>query len=222
MHDHNEKLVINKISKYQKNCSIVLISDAGSPLISDPGYNLVRDFIKKGIKVISVPGANSIIPSLQVSGLPISSFIFLGFVPKNKSETKSLIQRIIEYGQTAILFISGNRINKFLELIKEKSKNFDIVVCKELTKINELIIRGNIEDIANKVATNEINLKGEFTLVVRYTLNKQKKIIDENVKLQTKKLLKKYTLTETVEIVHILSNISKKDIYKVALKLKND
>ena len=143
-------------------------------------------------------------------------------MPKNKSSANLIAQRIAEINFTSVFFISGNRLKAILELIAQNSKNIEIAVCKELTKINELIFRDNVKNIINKIINNKINLKGEFTLIVGSNDNKQKKSINDIVKSQTSKLLKKYTLTETVGIVHKLTNISKKEIYKMTLYLKND
>ena len=104
----------------------------------------------------------------------------------------------------------------------KNSKDREIAVCKELTKINETIIRGNIKNIIDKIIDKKINLKGEFTLIIAGEKEGEENIINDSTIKQIKKLIKKYTLTETVEIVHKLSNISKKDIYQMALKLKND
>ena len=222
LHDYNEYTLIKKIEKYQNNSPIALISDAGSPLISDPGFKLVKDFIKKNIFITSVPGPSSIISSLQLSGLAINNFIFFGFVPKNKTSANLMAQRITKLNLTSVFFISGSRLKTFLEFISQNSKNIEIAVCKELTKINEMVFRDNVKNIIDKIINNKINLKGEFTLIVGSKENKQNKSISDIVKSQTSKLLKKYTLTETVEIVHKLSNISKKEIYKMTLNLKND
>jgi 16S rRNA (cytidine1402-2'-O)-methyltransferase len=222
LHDYNEDIVINRIKKYQGNSVIALISDAGSPLISDPGYRLVKDFIKNNIFITSIPGASSVISSLQLSGMPINNFIFFGFVPKKQSSISSLIKRIEALNLTCVFFISGNKLKKFLELLLKNSKNREIVLCKELTKINETIIRGNIKNIIDKIINKKINLKGEFTLIIAGLEKRAENIINDSIKKQTTKLIKKYTLTETVEIVHKLSNISKKDIYQMALKIKND
>ncbi len=222
LHDYNEDIVINRIKKYQGNSVIALISDAGSPLISDPGYRLVKDFINKNIFITSIPGASSVISSLQLSGMPINNFIFFGFVPKKQSSISSLIKKIEGLNLTSVFFISGNKLKKFLELLLKNSKNREIVLCKELTKINETIIRGNIKNIIDKIINKKINLKGEFTLIIAGLDKGVENIINDSIKKQTKKLIKKYTLTETVEIVHKLSNISKKDIYQMTLKLKND
>ena len=154
--------------------------------------------------------------------MPINNFVFFGFVPKKHSSTSLLIKRIKELNLTCVFFISGNNLKKFLELVSKNSENKEIAVCKELTKINETIIRGNVKNILDKIINKEINLKGEFTLIIASEKGKKKETINDLIKKQTKKLIKKYTLTETVEIVHKLSNISKKDIYQMTLKLKND
>ena len=166
LHDYNEKILIKKIEKYQKDSIIALISDAGSPLISDPGYKLVKNFINKDIFVTSVPGPSSIISSLQLSGLDVNSFIFFGFVPKNNNSAKIIAKKISELDLTSIFFISGRRLKNFLELIYINSNNIEVAICKELTKINEAVFRGNIKSMINKIINNEINLKGEFTLVL--------------------------------------------------------
>ncbi len=221
MHDYNEEALIKKLEKYQKDSLFALISDAGSPLISDPGHKLVKNFINRNIFVTSVPGPSSIISSLQLSGLNINSFVFFGFVPKNNNSAKTIAKKIIELNLTSIFFISGRKLKDFLELIHINSKNIEVAICKELTKINETVFRGNIKDMINKIINKEINLKGEFTLVVGSRKILSKRSIDDKIRKQTLKILQKNTLTETVEIVHKLSNISKKDIYKMTIELKN-
>ncbi len=199
-----------------------MISDAGSPLISDPGYKLVKNFINRNIFVTSIPGPSSIISSLQLSGLNVNSFVFFGFVPKNNNSAKTIAKRIIELNFTSIFFISGRRLKNFLELVHMNSKNIEVAICKELTKINESVFRGTIKKMIDKITNKEINLKGEFTLIIGNNKKALKITIEDKIRKQALKILKKFTLTETVEIVHKLSNISKKDIYKMAIELKND
>ena len=222
LHDYNEEALIKKLEKYQKDSLFALISDAGSPLISDPGQKLVKNFINRNVFVTSIPGPSSIIPSLQLSGLSINSFVFFGFVPKNNNSAKTIAKKIIELNLTSVFFIPGRRLKNFLELVHINSKNIDVAICKELTKINESVFRGNIKKMIDKIINKEINLKGEFTLIVGNSKRVSKIIIEDKIRQQALKILKKYTLTETVEIVHKLSNISKKDIYKMAIELKND
>ena len=222
LHDYNEEALIKKLEKYQKNSLFALISDAGSPLISDPGHKLVKNFINRNIFVTSVPGPSSVISSLQLSGLNINSFVFFGFVPKNNNSAKIIAKKIVELNLTSVFFISGRRLISFLRLVHINSKNIEVAICKELTKINESVFRGNVKKMIDKITNNEINLKGEFTLIIGNTKRASKITIEDKIRKQALKILKKYTLTETVEIVHKLSNISKKDIYKMAIEIKND
>tara|TARA_B100000029_G_scaffold175764_1_gene173036 strand:+ start:10900 stop:11745 length:846 start_codon:yes stop_codon:yes gene_type:complete len=222
LHDHNEEFLIKKLEKHKDDNSIALISDAGSPLISDPGYKLVRYFIKNNIFVTAIPGPSSVITSLQLSGLSINNFIFFGFVSKNNAHSVSVIKRFIGLNETGVFLVSGKRLKKFLENMLMFSNEIKIALCKELTKINETVIRGDIDKLINKIIKNELNLKGEFCIVASpNNKKKQSKTIDEVIKKQIYKLLTKYTLTETVQIVHKLTNISKKIIYEEALRIKN-
>ena len=221
LHDYNEISLIKRIEKYQHNSSIALISDAGSPLISDPGYNLVRDYINKNLMITTIPGASSIIPALQLSGLPIHNFIFYGFVPKNIGGTKDLIKRISEASITGVVFISGSRLLSFLELLS-KNEDFDISVCKEITKKNEAVYRGSTKKIISIISKDARNLKGEFVIVVAKFKSRDNVKINNQINQEIKKLLKKFSLTEVVEIVHKLTSISKKEIYGAALLIKDD
>ena len=221
LHDYNEMAIIKRIEKYQRNSSIALISDAGSPLISDPGYNLVQDYIGKNLMVTTVPGASSIIPALQLSGLPIHNFIFYGFVPKNIGGTKDLIKKISENSITGVMFISGTRLLSFLELLSEND-DFKVSVCKEITKKNEAVYRGSPEKIAEIISKDPKKLKGEFVIITAKIKSKDNNKINNNINNLMKKLLKKFSLTEVVEIVHKLTNISKKEIYGAALLIKDD
>ena len=222
LHDYNEEALIKKLEKHRKDSLFALISDAGSPLISDPGYKLVKYFINKNIFVTSIPGPSSIISSLQLSGLNVNSFVFYGFVPKNNNSAKTMAKKIVKLNLTSVFFVSGRRLKKFLEHIHINSKNIEVAICKELTKINESVFRGDVKKIIDKITNKEVNLRGEFTLIIGNRKRASKITIEDKIRKQALKILKKYTLTETVEIVHKLSNISKKDIYKMAIELKND
>ena len=222
LHDYNENLMIKRIEKYQYNSAIALISDAGSPLISDPGYNLIQDYIKKNLYVTTIPGPSSILSSLQLSGLPINNFEFFGFVSKNISNMNSQAKKLQNVIATSVFFISGNRLVSFLKILLDAKINRKVAVCKELTKKNEWVFRGYIKKIIDEINIDESNLKGEFTLLIQGKEKKTKITIQTTTEAQIKKLLKKFSLTEVVEIVHRLTSISKKEIYKKALQLKND
>ncbi len=222
LHDHNEQNLIKRIAKYQYKSSIALISDAGSPLISDPGYKLVLDYIKKNIMITCIPGPTSAIVALQISGLPINNFTFLGFISKNRSGNNATFEYIRNSFTTSILFVPGNKLINFLdELVKNKIKR-RVAICKELTKINEKVFRGEISEVIKILNSSQKNLKGEFVVVIEG----KKKIVQNELSPEIKgyitKLLTKFSLTEVVQIVHKLTNISKKEVYKTALSIKND
>jgi len=222
LHDYNEKKLIKRIEKYQSNSAIALISDAGSPLISDPGYNLVLNYIEKKIMITTVPGPSSIISALQLSGLPINKFKFFGFISKNKKLLDSLINEIEFLNTTSVLFVSGNRLINFLQQLLNKKIQKKISVCKEITKKNERVFRGSLENIIESLSENKKNTKGEFVVIIEGKENKAQKRLSHETEIQIRKLLIKFSLTEVVEIVHKLTSISKKEIYKTALLLKND
>ena len=222
LHDYNEKNLIKRIQKYQNNSAIALISDAGSPLISDPGYNLVLDFINKDLFVTSVPGASSIISALQLCGLPIHNFKFFGFVSKNKQNINNLINEIKSINVSTLFFISGQRLLDFLGLMLKYEVNRRLAVCKEITKKNEMVFRGDISKVIDQISSNKKYIKGEFVVIVEGAPTKISNKLNEKNTKQISKLLKKFSLTEVVQIVHNLTGISRKEIYKETLLLKND
>ena len=222
LHDYNEKGVISKVSKEFLNKKIAFISDAGSPLISDPGFKFLQYSISNNFKISSVPGATALIPGLQLSGIPINRFNFLGFFPKNTSDMKEFINEIKTSETTTVFYVSSHKVKKCLEFIEEEMEDRLISIAKELTKINERVIRGTVIEIKNQLLKNKASLKGEFVIVVEGTSQKKLSTIN-NIELyneEIKKLLSKFSLTDVVEIVHKLTGITKNKIYKWALKLK--
>ena len=221
LHDYNEQKIIDQIKNFLKKKSCVLISDAGSPLISDPGYNLVQYCISNNIKVTSVPGPSSVISALQLSGLPLSEFIFYGFVPKSKNKLKELIKIISEEKRTSILFISSHKLIYFLECLEKIMPDRSIAICKELTKLNEFVFRGVSKNVKNYVMQKKENLKGEFVAIIDKQILKNKDFEEIDLyKQELKKIATKFSLTDTVEIVHKFTKINKNKIYKWLLELK--
>lgn len=157
---NKEKKTPSVIVMLLKNLDVALVSDAGTPSISDPGFYLVRECIKKGIKVTHIPGASAVISALILSGFPTDKFTFIGFLPKKKGK---LTKTILSFDATTyIAFDSPYRIRKTLETIQEISPNLKIAVCRELTKLHEEILRGTAKEI---LETLQKNVKGEITLV---------------------------------------------------------
>jgi 16S rRNA (cytidine1402-2'-O)-methyltransferase len=161
--DQNHLQVLNKIvDLIESGNDLAILSDRGTPLISDPGFKLVRDLISKGYEVVSIPGPSSVIASLVVSGLPTDKFTFLGFLPKTESQRVKIIKNYGELDTTLIFFESPYRILKLLEEVKKTLGNRDVCVVKELTKLHEELYRFNLNDLD----TVKIDLRGEFVVLV--------------------------------------------------------
>ena len=224
LHDHNEEEIIRNYIEKIKSKSVALISDAGSPLISDPGYKLVRHCINEKIFVTTIPGPSSIIPALQLSGLPVNEFIFSGFAQKNKKKLVNFLNTISSEQKTVILFVSSHKIIQLLEILMAKLPNRKISVCKEITKLNEKIFNGLPEKVLAEISSSPKYSLGEFVLIIDG--EKNIKHMENHVSLDVEKIIKrllcKFSLTESVEIVHKISYIEKKQIYKKALDIKND
>ena len=163
-HEHsNEKETKRIISLLLDGKNLALISDAGTPTISDPGYGLIRDCIKKEIKIIPIPGASAITTAMSVSGLPSDSFTFFGFLPQKKGRMKK-IKELLNVDNTIILFESPFRLEKTLNQLKEYLGKRSVVVGRELTKLYEEIIRGNLEDVIKYFSKSKV--KGEIVIMI--------------------------------------------------------
>ena len=221
LHDYNEEKVISKVSFSLKQKVVALISDAGSPLISDPGFKLVRYCHENNIYVTSIPGANSIIPALQLSSLPLNEFCFLGFYPKNSKQKNEFLNFLKKSFQTVVFFVSTNKIKNCLEALEKHISNRNISVCKEITKLNEKVFRGSPEIVKNQILKND-NIKGEFVVAVEgINLKISDNFELKDLKFEIHKLLNKFSLTDVVEIVHKMTKLQKNKIYKYVLDIKN-
>ena len=163
--DINEKPMVQKlIDRLNNNENIGLVSDAGTPGISDPGYRLVNACHLNNINVVSIPGASSVIASLSISGLPTDNFYFCGFLPKKKGR-KTKFEFLLSIKGTIIIFESPYRVLKTLSDIYDYMGNRVISVCKELTKIHEKVSLGNVKDVMNQF-DDKNKLKGEFVILI--------------------------------------------------------
>ena len=208
------------ILELEQNKSIALCCDSGTPLISDPGYKLVRQVIRDGYKVISIPGACSVIVALCQSGLPSDKFFFGGFPPVKKNQRINFFNDLLSVPSTLIFFESPKRILNTLEDLGNIFGNSQqIVVCRELTKNFEENKRGTIDSII-KILRKENNLRGEFTVVVS---RKENIKTDLNlIKSDLIYLLKKNTFRDSVAIVSKKYSLSKKEVYNLGLKILNN
>ena len=146
---------------------VAIISDAGTPLISDPGRYLVNGAVEQGITIVPIPGATSVITALSVSGFDIENFKFFGFLPRKKNEREHLIKEICSSGVTSVVFESGKRIRKLLDDIsKELREEIQIFVAREMTKIHETFYRGTTLEVKEQLDSSEFGTKGEFVLII--------------------------------------------------------
>ena len=217
-HKFNEKKELYKTIEYLNEGKILsLISDAGTPVLSDPGNLLVNKCIEKNIKIFPIPGASSITASVSVSGFE-DKFLFFGFLPKTEKdlEKKLLILKNIDF--TLVFFITGIKINFYLKYFKNFLAGRNILIAREITKIHETFYRDSVDNI--KLFTSP--LKGELTVVVSKKKSKSESVINIDIIKQAKNYLKKYSLKDVVELVSKKEKISKNKIYEICLKIKKN
>lgn len=221
LHDHNEQEKAHVlIEKLQAGISIALISDAGTPLINDPGYHLVKACRENGIKVVPIPGACAAIAALSVAGLPSDKFIYEGFLPaKSKARLDSLASLIIE-PRTMIFYESTHRL---LETLKDMQTIFgadkQIVLAKELTKTWETIVSLPVNELIDWLNQDASRQKGEFVLIVAGYIESNKDIDPKAI--NTLKLLQKeLPLKKAAAITAEIYGLKKNQLYQIGLNLE--
>jgi len=219
-HEHNE---INKIPQFithlKNGLNIALISDAGTPGISDPGYKLVTAVAKEKISVIPIPGCSAAIAGLSVSGLPTDSFLFLGFLSKKQQKQKQALEAIKNQSATLIFYESPRRIKNLIATMVNILGDRKAFLAREITKLHEEYIRGNLSDILKTLEEKEV-IKGECSLFVQGQLE-QKTIDEEQLE---KIIISRLATTDlgTSDLARQISNefkVSKKQVYATILKL---
>ena len=217
-HKFNEKKVTNNIiDSIKKNKIISLISDAGTPTISDPGIILVNRCIKENLAVYPIPGPSAVTSAVSISGFT-DQYLFYGFLPKKENELEKVFKSLCDLDYSIVFFIPTSKINFYIKQIKKYFFDRKIVIAKEMTKIYEEFIRGEVATIKSPPES----LKGELTVILSKKTKRQnvKKEIDESVKIEIKKMLKKYSHKDVVEYIVKKENLQKKLIYDFCLKLK--
>ena len=216
-HKFNErKQLINIIEHINQGKILSLISDAGTPMLSDPGRILLNECIKRNIGIVPIPGVSSITTALSVSGFS-DQFLFLGFLPKKESEINKILTSLKNISYSLVFFVPGKKINNYLSKFKEYFPERKILIAKELTKIHENLIRGDI----NNLKINKTSMKGEVTVVISDHKFTEKTDKNEIIH-KAKKYLKKYSLKDTVELILQTGKFKKKEIYEICLSLKNE
>lgn len=165
-HDHNESRVTpSLIERMQKGEKMALITDAGTPGISDPGFYLVRAAVAAGIEVTAAPGPSALLMALTLSGFPCETFVFVGFTPKKPGELSKLVDSLVEEPRTTVFYVAPHQLRKVVDAIAEKLPERELAVAKELTKLHENVFRGTADEM--KVRLGPTMPRGEFVLIVK-------------------------------------------------------
>jgi 16S rRNA (cytidine1402-2'-O)-methyltransferase len=217
-HKFNEKKVSNNVIEFlKKNKIISLISDAGTPTISDPGIILVNQCIEENLSVYPIPGSSAVTSAVSISGFN-DQYLFYGFLTKIKNELENVLKSLSNLDYSIVFFVPASKINFYILQFKKYFFDRKIVIAREMTKMHEEFIRGKVESIKSLSK----NLKGELTVVLSEK-NKEKKIkkeINESVKIEIEKMLEKYSHKDVVEFISKKENLPKKMIYNFCLKLR--
>ena len=219
-HKFNENKNLAKVIEILKKNKIVsLVSDAGTPTISDPGRILIKECEKNEIEVFPIPGASALSAAISISGFS-DNFYFCGFLPEKQNQIKKLFNKLLSLESSIVFFISPNKLEKRIDDIKEFFLKRDIIICREITKYHEEYIRTPVKELSNI----NFSRKGEITVVISET-KKEKfsyKELDESDKKKVKILIKKMSIKDIVKKVSENREISKKLIYKYCLEIKNE
>ena len=219
-HKFNESKNLNKIIDLLKSGeTISLISDAGTPSISDPGTILVNECIKNNIKITPIPGPSAVVSAVSMSGFS-EKFIFYGFLPEKKQALANVFNKISKFDETCVFFISPKKVNKIIPELKKNFNGRKIVFCREISKIYEEFIRKDVNDL--EIFNKE--LKGELTVVI------SEKKIDKNTSQALSEsdkniiniMINKLSVKEITNFINQNRDVSKKEIYNYCLKLKNE
>ena len=208
------EFIVNEIDKGK---SISLVSDAGTPLISDPGYKLIKELKKKNLTVTSCPGPSSPITAITLAGLPTDKFFFSGFLPVKSKARKDYLLKIKNIESTIIFLESPNRIVKSLETILEIFGDRNISICRELTKKFEEVITLKVSEAIKNLSSRN-NIKGEIVIVIEGEVKIDK---SQNLEAILKDALKSMSLSDAAREISKYTNFSKKEVYNAALALKD-
>ena len=219
-HKFNEKKNLSKILNLLNEGKIIsLISDAGTPSISDPGAILVNECIQSSIKVFPIPGPSSVISAISISGFS-DKFFFYGFFPEKEKTQKKDLKILSNLDSSIVFFISSKKITKIIPLIKKNFADREILICKEMTKYFEEFFRSSVENLQIR----DLTLKGELTIVISEKKNDNKisQSLSESDKRIIKQMLGKMSVKDIINVINKNNDISKKEIYNYCVTLKNE
>lgn len=213
-HEHNKRAKLNYLLDCLKEKDVALVSEAGMPGLSDPGYELIAAAIELGITVVPVPGASAVITALAVSGLPTDQFIYLGFLPRRQGVKRRLFKSVNDESRTLVAFEAPHRLRETLNDALEILGNRKVAVCRELTKVYEEVFRGRL----SQAIEHFIQPRGEFTLVIEGKA-RQEPEVSQQIEMELRRLYNQGTSAkEAVVRISESSGISKKKLYQAWLK----
>jgi len=220
-HDHNERTKAPALlARLEKGEKIALVSDAGTPTLSDPGYRLVRGAVKGGIDVVPIPGASAVTAVLSASGLPGDRFVFEGFLSAKKRERRERLQRLREETRTLVFYEAPHRLKEFLHDLVEILGDREVVLAREVTKVYEEFIRGRLSVVSAEISHRE--LRGEITVVVggveqdrHQDRHRDKDVLSAEIQRLKEKGLR---VKEIAEVLGEKFSCPKREIYRLALE----
>ena len=221
-HDHNEEQRADVIIEEVKKGGIVaLISDAGSPLINDPGYRVVTICSKADVKVVPLPGPCALITALEASALPTDKFMFCGFFPVKEKELTETVQALANVDYTDVFYETPRRIIDTMEIVGKVLPEHDVTLCREMTKTFESFYRLKAKDAVEFLKADADRTKGEFVVAIG-ALKVETSSIPANVEKALKELIKTSPVKQVAAVLADLTGIKKNDLYNLALKLKEE
>ena len=220
-HEHNAALARPKIlEKLAQGASIALVSDAGTPLISDPGFKLVREVCAAGFAVIALPGPSSVLTALAVAALPTDRFFFEGFLPPKTTARRARLTELSRIDATLVMFDSGNRVQDTLADLGDIMGDRDAAICRELTKMHEEVRRAKVSELARTAA--EMETRGEFVLVVGPPAGDARTMSEHDLDDLLRASLRRDSVKDAVAHAVELSGRPRREIYARALELAKE
>ena len=218
-HEHNEKTQAEKlVEKLRRGEDIALVCDAGTPVISDPGYRLVVEALSAGLRVIPLPGPSAVATVLSASGLPTDRFIFEGFLPAKKQERETRLQSLRAESRTMVFYEAPHRLQESLAAMRRILGDRDIVVAREVSKIHEEFLRGTLNEVIAELAERDV--KGEITVVVHGSSG-ESPVSEEELKAEIRRLAAGGVGVKQIsELLGTQYRLAKREVYQLALQLK--
>jgi 16S rRNA (cytidine1402-2'-O)-methyltransferase len=218
-HEHNKRAKLSYLLDCLQVKDLALVSEAGMPGLSDPGYELIVAATQQGIQVTPVPGASAVVTALVVSALPANQFTYLGFLPRKNAERIRLLQSIAHEHRTIVAFESPNRLLSSLNDMAQVLGNRRIAIVRELTKIHEEVFRGSISEAVDHFRQP----RGEFTLVIEGEKEAEKPVLTSDIEQELCQLQNQgITAREAVKRLSLTTGLSRRELYQAWLKLKSN